>query len=383
MSGIYIHIPFCKQACFYCNFHFSTSLKLKDEMIASLLREIDLHTDNYNAEMCGMILPPDTEIETLYFGGGTPSILPVADIDSIMQKIRSKYRLAGNAEVTLEANPDDISSQKLEGWKRTGINRLSVGIQSFLERDLKWMNRAHNAGQALNCLSEIKKAGFENYTIDLIFGIPDLTDEEWDRNIMTVLDAGVPHISCYALTVEPKTALDKMIRLGKKQNVNQENQARQFEILMKRMWEAGYEHYETSNFALPGFRSRHNSSYWQQKTYLGIGPSAHSYDGVSRFWNIANNPLYIKAIVEQRPFFEKEQLTASQVFNEYIMTSLRTMEGMDLRFMEEKFGKDKVEQVRKKIKGIDRRWLLQNDQHVSLSDEGILLTDNISVRLFD
>lgn len=352
-------------------------------MVAALLNEIDLHTDLNNAGLCGMILQPGSEIQTLYFGGGTPSILPAVDITSMIGKIKEHYRLADHAEITLEANPDDISPGKLAEWKQAGINRLSVGIQSFIERDLKWMNRAHNAIQALQCIWDIKEAGFDNYTVDLIFGIPELSDEEWEKNIQTVLNAGIPHVSCYALTVEPKTALDKMIRLGKKQNVNQENQARQFDILMRRMRAAGYEHYETSNFALPGYRSRHNSSYWQQKTYLGIGPSAHSYDGNNRFWNIANNPLYIKAIAEKTPVFEKEELTSAQRINEYIMTSLRTMEGMDLRLISEMFGAEKTEGIKNRLAEIDPRWYVQNSERICLSDEGILLTDRISVMLFE
>lgn len=352
-------------------------------MVSCLIKELDLHTNIHNAETNGMILPARSIIETLYLGGGTPSILPSEDILSIIQTARKNYPLTDDAEVTLEANPDDISAQKLAEWKEMGINRLSVGIQSFVERDLKWMNRGHNSQQAFNCLSLIAEAGYDNYSIDLIFGIPDLTDKEWNENINVVLNAKVPHISCYALTVEPKTALDKMISLGKKQNINQENQARQFEILMKRMKGAGYEHYEVSNFALPGYRSRHNSSYWQQKKYLGIGPSAHSYDGTNRYWNIANNPLYIKAITNNQPFYEKEELTGSQRFNEYIMTALRTMEGLDLQFIEEEFGEEKRRIVKNKTEQINPVWLLKDNNRIALSDQGILFTDRISVLLFD
>lgn len=383
MAGIYIHIPFCKQACYYCNFHFSTSLRLKDEMIHCLKKELLLHTDIHNAEICGMILENSEVIESLYFGGGTPSILPASDISELITSVRNSYTLRGDAEITLEANPDDITPKKLREWKDSGINRLSVGIQSFKDENLKWMNRAHNAQQAFDCINWIEKAGFSNYSVDLIFGIPKLTDEEWNDNIDTIIKQQSPHISCYALTVEPKTALFQMIRLGKKEDISQEDQARQFEILMQRLREAGYEHYEISNFALKGFRSKHNSSYWQQKKYLGIGPSAHSYDGNTRYWNIANNPLYIKSFSENTPFFEKEKLTDIQKFDEYILTTLRTIEGMDLKYLANNFGKEHLESVNKKIQEIPKEWYRLENDTFTLTDKGKLFADRISVIFFD
>lgn len=352
-------------------------------MIGSLTRELQLHTDLKNADVCGMILPKEELIETLYFGGGTPSILLKEELEEIIQEVKNNYRLSDNAEVTLEANPDDITKIKLEEWKDIGINRLSVGIQSFIERDLHWMNRAHNAEQAIDCLSMIKSAGFTNFSLDLIFGIPHLSDSEWEENINRIIEIKAPHIACYALTVEPKTPLDKMIRLGKKEDINNEEQARQFEILLHKMREARYEHYEISNFALPGWRSRHNSSYWQQKPYLGIGPSAHSYDGNSRYWNISNNAQYIKSVEEEKSFFEKETLSPEQRLHEYIMTSLRTSEGMDLKNIENHFGKEHKDYITKKLSEIDFEWYLHKDETICLTDKGKLFADRISVILFE
>lgn len=383
MTGIYIHIPFCRQACHYCNFHFSTSLKMKDEMLQCLNRELQLHTLHIENNPAEMIISKEETIDTLYFGGGTPSILEITDMSKLIGSVRKYYHLSDMAEITLEANPDDINPQKLQEWKAIGINRLSVGIQSFRQEDLGWMNRAHDAGQAIRCLSQITDAGFDNYSIDLIFGIPGLTDDQWNQNIDKAFGSGAPHIACYALTVEPKTALDLMIRKGKKHDVSQDDQARQFRILMHRMRAAGYEHYETSNFALPGYRSKHNSSYWQQKKYLGIGPSAHSFDGTSRYWNISNNAMYIKALTENNPFVEKEQLTEAQRFNEYVMTSLRLAEGLSLSYVDDHFGEKYRSRLEMKLKKISNDWLLLSNDHIKLSDQGKLFTDSISVLLFE
>lgn len=268
-------------------------------------------------------------IETIYFGGGTPSVLDIGDLILVINKIRESFHVLHTAEITLEANPDDIDEDKLTGWKEIGINRLSIGIQSFFEEDLQWMNRAHSSEQAVSSLQSAIKE-FDNITIDLIYGHPLLTNEKWKQNVQKVIDLNIPHISCYALTVEPKTPLDKMIREKKKENVNQGKQAEQFLLLMQWLEEAGYEHYEISNFAKPGFRSKHNSSYWQGKKYLGLGPSAHSFDGISRQWNISNNNVYIGALSKNEIPFEKEILSDTQKLNEYIMTSLRTVEGLDL-----------------------------------------------------
>lgn len=373
MSGIYIHIPFCKQACHYCNFHFSTSLKYKDELINALVKEISL-TPLYGE-------PP--RVETIYFGGGTPSIISIDDLNKILDPIRQKWLIADEAEITLEANPDDISSTKLRQWKENGINRLSVGIQSFNDEELKWMNRAHTAAESVQCIDEIVAAGFNNFSIDLIYGSPLLSNEQWKKNVAIVIEKKVPHISCYALTVETKTALDKMIQLKKKEPVDAEKQAEQFLSLMQWMEEAGYEHYEISNFELPGFRSRHNSSYWNGKKYYGFGPSAHAYDGTGRSWNIANNIQYIKALENNQLPNEKELLTAVQQVNEYIMTSIRTIEGIDILKIEELYGLQYKEALlRKAEKHMTAGNTIIRNERIVLTKKGKLFADGITADLF-
>ncbi len=376
MSGIYIHIPFCKQACHYCNFHFSTSLQLKEELIAALVKEIQLtpsNAVNTGKELC----------ETIYFGGGTPSILSIDDLLIIMDALNTKFLIAQDAEITLEANPDDITTNKLKLWKQAGINRFSVGIQSFLETELLWMNRAHTASESMRCIDAIKEAGFTNYSIDLIYGSPLLSNEDWMKNVQTVIEKDIPHISCYALTVEPKTALEKMIALHKKAPVDAEKQANQFLLLMDWMDQAGYEHYEISNYAKPGMRSRHNSSYWQGKHYYGFGPSAHAYDGKTRKWNISNNAMYIQALKKNTIPFEKEQLTALQQLNEYIMTALRTIEGIDLEKVKTGYGKKFSEEL--SIAGnkyIRTKRMENKNDRLILTKEGKLFADGIAADLF-
>jgi oxygen-independent coproporphyrinogen III oxidase len=374
LAGIYIHIPFCKQACHYCNFHFSTSVVLKDEMIDSLKKEIEIRSR----------FPPKNEmIETIYWGGGTPSLLTQNEIQDLLSSVKKNYNVTDEAEITLEANPDDIHEEKLKEWKNAGINRLSIGIQSFVERDLLWMNRAHNSVQASECIRLAKKTGFNNFSIDLIFGTPGLTDKEWKENIQKAIDLDSPHIACYALTVEPKTALQKMVALQKKEDVNTDMQAGQYTILMQLMRNAGYEHYEISNFAKPGFRSRHNSSYWQGKKYIGIGPSAHSFDGKMRTWNKAHNVFYIKSIEQGIIPFEKEILTEAQKLNEYVMTSLRTIEGLDLKYVENTFSvgeRKRIENLALNEAGNNRVRI--DGEKIILSDEGKLFADGIAVKLF-
>lgn len=386
MAGIYIHIPFCKQACYYCNFHFSTSLDLKDEMVYSLIKEIEIRSnlskENFENESA-IISFENEKIETVYFGGGTPSLLSQNKIHSIISTIRQNYKVADDPEVSLEANPDDITFSKLNEWKNAGVNRLSIGIQSFVERDLIWMNRAHNATQALDCIHLAREAGFNNFSIDLIFGTPGLTNEEWKKNIETAINLNVPHISSYALTVESKTALQKMIQLKKKENINNDIQAEQYSILMKALCKAGYEHYEISNFAKPGFRSKHNSSYWQSKKYIGIGPSAHSYNGKIRTWNKANNLTYINSLKQNIIPFEKEILTRTQKINEFVMTSLRTIEGLDLNFIKNNFSiqeKNRIENlIKEKVK--EENYFIKNNK-IILTDKGKLFADAIAVELF-
>ncbi|MGZ5218469.1 MAG: radical SAM family heme chaperone HemW [Chitinophagaceae bacterium] len=370
MSGIYIHIPFCKQACHYCNFHFSISLRYKNELIAALLKEIEISGSSGATA-------PDI-IETIYFGGGTPSLCKKDEIQSILEKLRSFFNVSPAAEITIEANPDDISKEKLNDWKEAGINRLSIGIQSFFEEDLVWMNRAHNAKQAVDSL-QLAADTFDNITIDLIYGTPGLTEEKWKQNVEKAISLGVTHLSCYALTVEPKTPLDKLIRQHRSEDINPDKQSEQFLLLMQWLEDAGYEHYEISNFAKPGFRSRHNSSYWQGKKYMGFGPSAHSFDGDARWWNIANNTIYIDSINKGIIPFEKEHLTTTQKLNEFIMISLRTAEGLDLSKINETESNELLATSRKYI---ENGLMKLEESFLRLTREGKLLADGIAADLF-
>jgi len=322
-------------------------------------------------------------IDTIYFGGGTPSLLEQEELHTILDRLRRLFSIHPQAEYTLEANPDDITAEKLAAWKELGINRLSIGIQSFFEEDLQWMNRAHNAQQAEACIRLAQQAGFNNLTIDLIYGTPGLTDSRWQENVQKALALGVPHLSCYALTVEPGTALQKMIAQHKKEAVEEEKQARHFTLLMQWLQQAGYEHYEISNFAQPGFRSRHNTSYWQGKPYLGLGPSAHSFNSGARQWNIANNSLYIQSLQKDNVPFEAEQLSPTQQLNEYIMISLRTAEGIDLNRLEKQFG----EQARNNVLASLQPYLQSNrcliaEERIILTKEGKLFADGIAADLF-
>jgi oxygen-independent coproporphyrinogen-3 oxidase len=372
LAGIYIHIPFCKKACHYCNFHFSTSLKLKNDLIGALLKEIELKSGK-NEEL----------IETVYLGGGTPSLLDNTDINVIFDALYRNFRVSPEAEVTLEANPDDITMDKSQGWRKIGINRLSIGIQSFDDKDLAWMNRAHSADQAYNSISIIRDAGFSNYSIDLIFGTPLLTDEEWEKNVERAIELRVPHISSYALTVEPKTALHKMIEQKKSAEVDAEKQAAQYLQLMQWLEDAGYEHYEISSFAKAGMRSRHNSSYWQGKKYFGFGPSAHSFDETSRSWNVANNTAYIQSLQKGVIPAEIENLTAIQHLNEYIMTSLRTVEGLDILRVKDKWGDKTALEIENRIRRFEEtQKVIKTENNFQLTREGKLFADGIAADLF-
>jgi oxygen-independent coproporphyrinogen-3 oxidase len=368
MAGIYVHIPFCRQACFYCNFHFVTSLTYKNELLNALLRETEMQKDFLEGET----------IETIYFGGGTPSILHISDLELQLDKIRSLFTIQEGSEITIEANPDDITKEKLIGWKKIGINRLSIGVQSFFDDDLQWMNRAHSAKQAIDNLS-LATEHFENITIDLIYGTPGLTDDKWKQNVEKAFAYNIPHLSCYALTVEPKTPLQKMINEKKMENVNPDRQSSQFLLLMQWMQDAGYEHYEISNFSKPGFRSRHNSAYWEGRKYLGLGPAAHSFNGESRQWNISNNNNYIESIRRGILPIEKEILSPVQQLNEYIMTSLRTIEGLDLKKISEN---KKHELINESKKFIERGLIKEKNECLILTKEGKLLADGIAADLF-
>lgn len=337
-------------------------------MLAALLKETELQRNYLEGE----------EIETIYFGGGTPSLLVIGELNEQIRKIKEFYPVAEEAEITLEANPDDITEEKLTAWKDIGINRLSIGIQSFFEEDLVWMNRAHNAQQAIDNL-QLAVKHFDNITLDLIYGHPLLANEKWKENIQKVINLNIPHISCYALTVEPKTPLSKLIKEKKKEDVESEKQAEQFLMLMDWLTTVGYEHYEISNFAKPGFRSKHNASYWQGKKYLGLGPSAHSFNGVSRQWNISNNNIYIDSLAKNEIPFETEILTSSQRLNEYIMTSLRTTEGLDLDKISEAF-RNGLQAASRKF--IDSGKLILKGNKLILTREGKLFADGIAAELF-
>lgn len=380
MAGIYLHIPFCKKACHYCNFHFSTQLATIEPMMEALLQEISFRRDYLK----------DT-VQTIYFGGGTPSLLPPATIALLLQEIRNTFTVVVSAEITLETNPDDITMENLRQWRQAGINRLSIGVQSFLEEDLQWMNRAHNATQAQQAIQLAQQAGFDNINLDLIYGTPTLTDVQWQYNVQTAIDAGIPHLSCYALTVESKTALEKMIALRKKEDVDTDKQSRHFELLVQLAATAGYEHYEISNLAKPGYRSKHNSNYWAGVHYLGLGPAAHSFNGVSRQWNVANNALYIQSIRNNTVPFEIEYLTPGQQLNEYIMTSLRTMEGLSLTVIRQMVNSDApslngelivtaLQQAAQKY--LTQGLLVQENETLVITPAGRFLADGIAADLF-
>ncbi len=327
MAGIYIHIPFCKQACYYCDFHFSTSLKKKDELVNALIKELQLRKRELKNQ----------QIETIYFGGGTPSLLSTDELNAIIETVHNNYNVIDKPEVTLEANPDDLSKQRIVELSKTKINRLSIGIQSFFEDDLKSMNRAHNAVEAEECLKLATKY-FNNITIDLIYGIPNMSLKKWNDNLQKAFNFGVGHISSYALTVEPKTALDSFIKKGNYPPIDEALALQHFNHLVSETEKQGFVHYEISNFGKPDYFSKHNTSYWQGKSYLGIGPSAHSFNGKQRSWNVANNTKYIKALKENVLPSEIEILSKQDQFNEYLMTGLRTIWGVSLKKIETDFG---------------------------------------------
>jgi oxygen-independent coproporphyrinogen-3 oxidase len=372
MAGIYLHIPFCKQACHYCNFHFSTSLRFKDDMVAALIRELELRSHYLNG----------AALESIYFGGGTPSLLSVNELQQILNKISQLHPVSSDAEITLETNPDDLTKDYLLQLADSPVNRLSIGIQSFVEEDLRFMNRAHNTSQAYHCLELAKQSGFDNITADLIYGSPTTSDEQWEHNIQTLLQFDVPHLSCYCLTVEPGTALAHFVKKGKVQPVDELKAARQFEILIDRLEGAGFLHYEISNFARPGYLAKHNSNYWRAVPYLGIGPSAHSYNGISRQWNLANNAKYLKAIAAGNDYYETEVLSLSDQYNEYVMTSLRTTWGCDLakvRQINSKYSNYFVENIQAFI---EKEEVREERDIFRLTKAGKLMADHIAASLF-
>jgi oxygen-independent coproporphyrinogen-3 oxidase len=378
MSGIYIHIPFCKQACHYCDFHFSTSLKKKDEMVQALAKEIQLRSK----PITHYPLPITEPIETIYFGGGTPSILEISDLKFLIDEVYRNHKVVSTPEITVEANPDDLGYDTIRQLANSPVNRLSIGIQSFFEDDLKLMNRAHNVEEAKKCL-EIATQYFDNISIDLIYGIPNMSNEKWLQNIETALSFNVPHISSYALTVEPKTALHSFIQKGIIPQPDDEVAQAHFQILVDKLSENDFIHYELSNFGKENYFSKNNSSYWLGKKYIGIGPSAHSYDGKNRGWNVSNNALYIKSIQENKLPIEIETLTKTDRYNEYIMTGLRTIWGVSLDRIEEEFGKTYLDYLNQQAaKFIEDHLLFVDENILRTTKNGKFLCDGIASDLF-
>lgn len=375
MAGIYLHIPFCKQACSYCNFHFSTLIIHKNDVLKAMLHEIELQHNFF---------PTSTKIETIYFGGGTPSLLSVDEINTFTDKINSLFDVVEHVEITLEANPDDLTNDYLVQLKnKTSINRLSIGVQSFLEEDLLYMNRAHNAQEAIECIRLAKQHGFHNLSVDLIYGTPSLTDEQWQKNLDVLVDLDIAHVSCYALTVEEKTALHHSIKTKKISAPNDEKTARQFSILMDKMQQHHYNHYEISNFCKEPHFAKHNTNYWKGISYLGIGPSAHSFDGVKRYWNIANNAIYTKKILNNEFANESEVLSKTDSYNEYVMTSIRTVFGVDLSKIKQDFGDDFQHHFLFEVSPfIDNKWIVNTNEIFTLTNSGKLFCDYITTHLF-
>lgn len=377
MAGIYIHIPFCKQACYYCDFHFSTSLKRKEEMLIAIKRELILRKDALNKE----------QIETIYFGGGTPSILKIDELKLLIDTIFENYEVVDDAEITLEANPDDLSAKKIKELAKLPINRLSIGIQSFFDDDLKLMNRAHTAEESRKCLAEATKY-FDNITIDLIYGVPNMSNEKWLANLKQAFDFNIPHISGYALTVEEKTVLHKLIEKGTVPPVDENLALEHYHILVAETEKKGFVNYEISNFGNPAYFSKHNTSYWFGEKYLGIGPSAHSFTGFERSWNVSNNTKYIKALLADELPSEKEQLSEINRFNEYIMTGLRTIWGVSFQKIEKEFGAMYLQELKKSAERHIKEGLLDvelrsfSGKYLVITKKGKFLADGIASDLF-
>jgi oxygen-independent coproporphyrinogen III oxidase len=373
MAGIYIHIPFCKQACYYCDFHFSTNQKSRAEVVNSIIKEIALQKDYLQQE----------PVNTIYFGGGTPSLLSSEELNALFESIRTHHAIAANAEITLEANPDDLSKEKLRELHSQGINRLSIGIQSFDDTILKFFHRTHNAKEAIQSVENAREAGFNNLSLDLIYAVPGQEHTQWKHNIQEALQLNPEHLSCYTLTIEDKTTFGKWSKTGKFNQVNEETAAQEFETLMHQLEIAGYEHYEISNFCKPGFHSRHNSNYWKQEKYLGLGPSAHSFNKESRQFNINNNTAYVKALEQNKLAFEKEQLSTKDKINEYILTSLRTIWGSNLRYLTDNHNYDLIAAQSAYLENIQKQGLIDiSTTLLKLTRKGKLVADQIASDLF-
>lgn len=371
---IYFHIPFCKQACHYCDFHFSTSLKHKEDVLLALSKELATRTEYLE----------DKKVHSIYFGGGTPSILEPSEIQYLIDQVAHHFDIDPQAEITLEANPDDLTQEKVNALRQTSINRFSIGIQSFFQEDLSWMNRAHNAQEADASIKRVQDAGFENITCDLIYGYPLLSNEKWIANMDKLTTLSVPHISSYAMTVEHKTALAHQIKTGRTAAILEDQAELQMRMLMETLTSHEYEHYEISNFAKNRKYAKHNTNYWRGKHYLGIGPSAHSYNGGSRSWNVANNAKYIAALEERTAYQKIEQLSLQDRYNEYIMTSLRTMWGVQAVHIQKQFGSDFLSYFLREIEPFisEQKLTLDRDGAYKLTSQGKLFADFIASELF-
>ena len=372
MAGIYIHIPFCKQKCSYCDFHFSTNLQHKSNLIQAINKELEIRKDEISAPL-----------ETIYFGGGTPSILSEIELESIFETIYKNYSTKNLKEITLEANPDDLNKEKLNFLKSTPINRFSIGVQSFFEEDLKLMNRAHNTQEAETSIKLAQDFGFENITIDLIYGSTTTTNEMWKQNLQKAIELNVPHISSYALTVEEKTILDHQIKKGITKPVDEDRQNEQFQLLVDTLTSHDFIQYEISNFGKEDYFSLHNSNYWKGIHYLGIGPSAHSYNGKTRAWNIANNSKYIQTINENKLPQEIEVLNEVEQFNEMIMIGLRTIYGIDLNRINSEFSQPLVNSFYQELNQLINENLVEKKENkIILKPEAKFFADGIASRLF-
>jgi oxygen-independent coproporphyrinogen-3 oxidase len=376
LAGIYLHIPFCKQACYYCNFHFSTTLHLKTKLIDSIVKEIALQQNFFEDSQ------PSPIIETIYFGGGTPSLLTEAEIGKLLNQLHQHFIISPNAEITLEANPDDINAEKLKALFNLGINRLSIGIQSLNDEHLQYMNRSHTAQEAIQCISDSLNMGFKQLNIDMIFGLPGLSTAHWEQQLKQISDFPVEHLSAYALTVEPKTALAKMLSKGNGKPLDDALTAEQFLLTSSILESFGYEHYELSNYARNQQYAKHNTAYWQNKPYLGVGPSAHSYFQHQRSWNIANNAMYIKNMEAGKPFSESENLTLKDRYNEYLMTGLRTQWGVNLPTIAQQFGKEYASHLKQSLTEINPTFYSQTDNQIQLTKQGWLWCDAILEQMF-
>ncbi|WP_224999873.1 radical SAM family heme chaperone HemW [Cesiribacter sp. SM1] len=373
MAGIYLHIPFCRQACFYCDFHFSTNLKPKQDLLQAIHQEARMQQHYLQGE----------PVETIYFGGGTPSLLEAGETGALLQHLRELFEVKEGAEITLEANPDDLTPEKLEALRKVGVNRLSIGIQTFAQPVLQGLNRAHSAAQAHACVPLARAAGFDNISIDLMYGLPGQTAEVWQQDLDLALALRPEHISAYCLTIEPKTAFGKWTERGKLQPPGEEVGEEHYLMLTQALLRAGYEHYEVSNFCLPGYHSHHNTSYWLQKKYLGLGPGAHSYNLESRQYNIRNNGLYIKKLQAGVLPQEGEELNRQDHINEYLMTGLRTSWGIDLQYLKNQWQHDLLQQNKRYLQEMQARGQARlENNHLMLTEEGRLLADEITARLF-